>query len=702
MKTVESLIIIICFSLVGLVTAVAQEPNDSTSVQLDEIVVEADRQFLLPEGVAYIPTSREKKTSQNAIDMLRRLGVAQLDIAPATYQVKTVNNQDVQFFINGVKDNPMNIWTMEVKRVEFLVSPKDPRFMGAQYVVNYIVEEYKYGGYTRLNTYESFNGYFENNSNLFSRFKYGDITYDINVGSQNNDAAKRESTTSIEKYSLLNNEGLPTKVERTETMNGTGGKDDKIPVIFRAMYNHGSLNASTSLTFSYNRSKKSYRGFVSFDDPTTLLQDDTGNLTFNSDSRRTRSWQWYTDAFYFFPSGWFLGYNGTFSWDFNNSDYRYENDLTGLIENLSKEKRFHTLIIFYVKKNFGNHQLFLNASGDYGNYKVNYAGTSPSADKIKSPDASLGLIYGYNISKFRINADVNLGYQWYDVNKTNDRHLSLAAHLQFLYTINSSNQLSFFSQYYTYSTFMGSELSESIIRMNDYLYITGNPDIDPTHNLRANISYSWLPKGKFSIFANGEISHDWNRLTQGYSLMDNGRALLRETLNSGSLTQLSLSVKGRARFFEDNLTINVTPEYTYQHATGINKGTVHNIRVKVDAAYYFGNFYVTVFYRTPDKKIDPMTGFVIRRSGYNQLNFGWGNGHWNIWGGVGNIFANGWRNLNQNYDSDIYKSERTVYNYAGHRQFILGASYTFGYGKKIDRSNEANAKADGTSSILSL
>lgn len=702
MKTIDAIILIICGVLAGSMNAVAHEPNDSTSVQLEEIVVHGDRQYLLPDGVAYIPTSREKKTSQNAIDMLRRLGVAQLDIDPLTYQVKTVNNQDVQFFVNGVKDNPMNIWTMEVKRVEFLISPKDPRFMGAQYVVNYIVEEYKYGGYTRLNTDDYFNGYFENNSNLFSRFKYGDLTYDISVGSQNNDAIKRESTTSTEKYSLLNNEGLPTMVERTETMNGTSGRDDKIPVIFRAMYNHGSLNASTSLTFSYNKSKKSYRGFVSFDDPTSLSQEDSDNLTYNFDSRRSRSWEWYSEAFYYLPSGWFLGYNGTFSWNFNNSNYQYENDLTSLIENLSKEKRFHTLIVFFVQKNFGNHQIFLNAAGDYGNYKVIYAGTSPSVDQIKSPTASLSLNYGYNFSKFKINADVNLGNQWYDVNQITDRHFYMSAHLRFLYTINSSNQLSFFSQFATYSTFNGSELSESVIKMNDYLYITGNPEIDPTHNFRANISYSWLPKGKFSVFANGAISHDWNRVTQGYKLWDDGKFLLRETLNSGSITQLQVNVKGRARLFNDNLTINVTPEYAYQHATGVNKGTVHNMRVKVDAAYYFGNCYVTAFYRTPDKQIDPMTGFIIRRSGYNQLSVGWGNGHWNIWGGVGNIFANGWRNLNQNYVSEIYKSERTVYNSSGHRQFILGASYTFGYGKKIDHSNEAKAKADEASSILSL
>lgn len=127
-----------------LVLAQTEVP-DTAATTLGEIVVRGKRQYAVDCGVVYVPTRNEKKAARNAQDLLRHIGITQIDVDPQSFSVRTLAGNDVQIFVNGVKSDPESVWTMEVKRVEYLVAPSDPKFLGAQYVINYIVEKYRYG-----------------------------------------------------------------------------------------------------------------------------------------------------------------------------------------------------------------------------------------------------------------------------------------------------------------------------------------------------------------------------------------------------------------------------------------------------------------------------------------------------------------------------------------------------------------------------
>ena len=116
--------LLITFILIHI-SVYATESTDSAATTLGEVVVKGKRQYAIDGGVVYIPTRNEKKAARNAQDLLRHIGITQIDVDPQSFSVKTLAGKDVQIFVNGVKSDPESVWTMEVKRVEYLVAPPE-------------------------------------------------------------------------------------------------------------------------------------------------------------------------------------------------------------------------------------------------------------------------------------------------------------------------------------------------------------------------------------------------------------------------------------------------------------------------------------------------------------------------------------------------------------------------------------------------
>ena len=64
--------------------------------------------------------------------------------------VTTPSGQSVAIYINYIlasAEEMEGISTSDVRRVEYLDFPSDPRFQGNEHVVNFIVQKYESGGY---------------------------------------------------------------------------------------------------------------------------------------------------------------------------------------------------------------------------------------------------------------------------------------------------------------------------------------------------------------------------------------------------------------------------------------------------------------------------------------------------------------------------------------------------------------------------
>lgn len=162
---------------------VSREDADSVKVKdLGEIVVEADRRMVIKEGILFRPTSKEKRASQTATDLIAIMGVPELRAQLGSLGVQTTMGESVAIFIDYMPASENDLKGMrmsDVKEVQYLLTPEDPRFMGAERVLNYIMKKYVYGGYTKLYAQESpFWGLYSDVS-LTSKFTYKKFTYDL-------------------------------------------------------------------------------------------------------------------------------------------------------------------------------------------------------------------------------------------------------------------------------------------------------------------------------------------------------------------------------------------------------------------------------------------------------------------------------------------------------------------------------------------
>lgn len=207
------------------ISAMSQtEKSDSIKTQeLDEVVVKAQMQRTSPTSTTYIPTVRQKNASQNAVDLLRQMAIPQLQINPVSDAVTDNAGVDVAIFINYLEASKEEMEGMrmpDVRKVEYLEFPSEPRFRGAQRVINIIVYEYDYGGYTKLTTNENFLMGFSTRNNIFSKFSYKKMTYDLYVGASHwNNHHGGNTVKGI--YSLKDKDGADYRLTRTEALDGS-------------------------------------------------------------------------------------------------------------------------------------------------------------------------------------------------------------------------------------------------------------------------------------------------------------------------------------------------------------------------------------------------------------------------------------------------------------------------------------------------
>lgn len=675
---------------VGTVTLIA------LPISLKGVTVEADNASFRTDRTVYLPTSRQKKAASDAIELLRSMAIPQIRVS-ASGGVSDNFGEPVSIFINSMPasaEEQTGLLTADVRRVEFLEFPADPRFRGAKKVINFIVHEYEYGGYTKLTVKEKFLSGFNNDPSVFSKFSYKKMKYDLYVGTSNSD--KRHFGSSVTgDYLLTGEDGAESHVIRDEQIGHAHVKTNSYPVTLRATYAVDKLTVRNTVGFTHQN---------------TPVKDITGSLRYSDDTGRGYSYErsnpdrsnslnYSGDLYMQLPHGVAFTCGPSFNYSHRNDTYSYSSTASSAILRHARENAYEFDAPFdFLKKLNDKHMLAFRLETKGWYYRLNYRGT----DNLKQNlDRTVGAaIINYRFDAQKISLAIMGGgfYMRHSADDIAKSYLCPVVDMSITYRLSTKSALGLhvnFSQRGSGVT----EQSADILQSNELMYISGNPDLDYTNQMWNNLQYNWFPNNRFSLGVYVSNYMQFNCIKQVYSPYDNGRAVVKNYINDGRFFDTKIGFNASLRLFEGALQLTLAPEQHFYRHTGIDARSYTPFTCMAGASLYLGDWYFNGWYYSPTNIMEQSTSATTRERNYYTVTAGWSHNMWNVSVTAYNMFNRGWNGGTTDLPGKYY-SERTVVDSNYYRPRIgISVTYTVGYGRKINRNNEVGAQESASSAI---
>lgn len=358
-----------------------------------------------------MPKNNAKEAAHDAVDLLRRMAIPQLKLSPSCSSVCTPSGQEVTIFINYVKasaEDIQGIKTTDVRCVEYLDYPSDPRFRGVPHAVNFIVHEYEWGGYTKLSDRQFITDGMSNQGSVFSKFTYRKMVYDIYLSTDyvNNHNVAGSS------YATYR---LPTgDVQRNQKWTSAHLRYMSILVTFRASYNSPGMQIINTAGFSF-LSKN-----INEQDCRLSFSNDIADYDIHSSGPYiNRSAQWTGNYYFILPRSFNIGAYPQFSYSHNSSwsDYSTTIPVQSPIINNAREDAYYGRLDLNIGKKAGDHHQFrVDISGSILANDVEYSGATSYQSDFMRKFFSAGFAYTLNMNRISVMADAGAAYEHQNTN----------------------------------------------------------------------------------------------------------------------------------------------------------------------------------------------------------------------------------------------------------------------------------------------
>lgn len=687
------------FAMVSIasITAAAQpEPSDSTQTRtLKEVVVEIQSHRPGAEVSTYIPTSKQKNSAQTAPELLARMAIPQLRIS-ANDEILDLSGKSVDAFIDFLpasKQDLEGIRIADVKKVEYYDFPTDPRFLGKAHVVNFVMQKYEYGGYVKAYGWE--NTANAGQVSVYGKLQYKRMTFDIAAGAFYVNQSHTGADT-YETYRLPQANGTVNTFERTSLQDvGSLRKRTYWPT-FKVLYASEKVTSQNIIGASFDHTPYSQSsGTVAY------FPEVVSSASYRQfSSNRVNSFSYTGNWSFILNKSNSITFNLQYTYSHTASSSLYEETTESAYFNSAKDDSHQVQANLTYSHSFGKWGT-LNAmiKATLSSAKTWYKGTAEMADDAYNHRIGPG--FQYSLSLGKIYGMVGFGLQWDQQEYLDYKKTSASPWADFSLQFAPNESHSLRAEFgYVKSVPSASCRSAAVIQSNPLMSYTGNPNLESFGRYYAGAIYSLILGNKFSFSAYGNTWITSNRYVYDYKPTASGIVRTIEQ-PGGGYSQWHYGLYGTLRLFDGKLQINSQSE-----ATSVHNGYPYDYdRTHVDysfqANFYLNNWTFGATYYTPQGYSDGyLVGTWVKTKAFYRINIGWSNQTWNFQLRASNFARWNWRSQRTMMESSYYDKAEQPYSINDHALARLSVTYTFGFGKKVLRGDEATQQSGITSGIL--
>lgn len=669
-------------------------------VRLKAVNVEADNASLLSDKSIYRPTPRQKNASQTAVDLLRHLAIPQISINLVNESVTTLTGSEIAIYVDGLpasSEELQGMRTIDVKRIEYLEFPIDPRFGGNEHVINFIMQKYEYGGYTKMSVSENIMVGLSSRTSLYTKFSYKRMIFDLYTGASNHNI-HHAGTSRIGEYKLVDKDNKDYTVTRKEESDNSHFKYNRYPITFRAVYDSDNIQIGNTIGFNFDQSP------IAETQGHLLYSPNSGtDYTYqNNQPYTTRHFIWSGAYYFILPNDFQLSLTPKVIYGHTNYSYTYSTSLPDIetIDNTSREDYYSVSGGASLYKGFSDkHSASANIFAGNNKNEVKYIGSSPYENSFS--DSYAGLRLGYNFNNRRWRFDSNVALQW-ECNGINGKYVSELyplINISGRYSPSHHHSLQAFFHYG--ANYPGESIkTPNVLQENEFLYKTGNPDLSLSRQITLNMQYAWIANNMFSMSLYGQYFGEYNLYVSVFEPYKNGHAILKTYSSNQDYNRSRIGLSFNLKLLEGSLQLAAQPSVSIFRYKGCYDMSKNPFNINASITYYIKRFFLQASYQSANRTIQGNHGVWYKDRDFYQLQAGWGNSKWNVRFSAINMFRDDWLASAQTLNGSIYSDTMFQGGTYYHRRLNLSITYTFGYGKKVHRSNEVGEQSGGSSAIL--